>query len=129
MGKKKKRALGPRRKRMNQVSRLQSARNWIPTYRGTSIIRGYRNWFGVDWECAIRELRMLGVKLDEKHVAQLQASHQQRIRHRQIRAEQKKKEESFENIDSDGTFAYIAGYTSWGFPYGITRDEIEESVQ
>ncbi|MFB5761971.1 hypothetical protein [Paenibacillus medicaginis] len=26
---------------------------------------------------------------------------------------------------SDGTFAYIAGYTGWGFPYGITWEEMD----
>ena len=26
---------------------------------------------------------------------------------------------------SDDTFAYIAGYTSWGFPYGVTWEEID----
>ena len=28
--------------------------------------------------------------------------------------------------DSDETFAYIAGYTSAGFPYGITWEELGE---
>ena len=27
---------------------------------------------------------------------------------------------------SDGTFAYIAGYTSGGAPYGVTWEEMEE---
>jgi hypothetical protein len=27
--------------------------------------------------------------------------------------------------DSDETFAFIAGYTDWGFPYGITWEENE----
>jgi len=25
----------------------------------------------------------------------------------------------------DGTFAYIAGYTGWGYPYGVTWEEME----
>lgn len=28
--------------------------------------------------------------------------------------------------DSDENFAFIAGYTSGGFPYGITWEEMEE---
>jgi hypothetical protein len=27
--------------------------------------------------------------------------------------------------DQDEHFAYIAGYTSWGFPYGLTWEELE----
>jgi hypothetical protein len=28
--------------------------------------------------------------------------------------------------DSDETFAFIVGYTSGGFPYGITHEEMDE---
>lgn len=27
--------------------------------------------------------------------------------------------------ESDETYAYIAGYTAWGFPYGVTWEEME----
>lgn len=30
------------------------------------------------------------------------------------------------SIESDDTFAFIAGYTSGGFPYGITWEEMEQ---
>jgi hypothetical protein len=29
-------------------------------------------------------------------------------------------------IDSDDNFAFIAGYTSGGFPYGLTHEEFEK---
>lgn len=28
--------------------------------------------------------------------------------------------------DSNEEFAFIAGYTSWGFPYGIRWDEVQD---
>ncbi len=31
-----------------------------------------------------------------------------------------------EEPESDDTFAYIAGYTDGGFPYGITWEEMQE---
>lgn len=35
--------------------------------------------------------------------------------------------QDYEDPDSNEEFAYIAGYTSWGFPYGIRWDELEEN--
>ena len=48
------------------------------------------------------------------------------------RLEQKRKsqEESFSadiSCDSDETFAFIAGYTSGGAPYGVTWGEMEDA--
>lgn len=44
------------------------------------------------------------------------------------KSRRKKKQEEFEEklFESDDTFAFIAGYTSGGFAYGITWEEIEE---
>jgi len=41
---------------------------------------------------------------------------------------ERKKRERLQELykDSNDTFAYIAGYTSWGFPYGVTWEEIGE---
>ena len=102
----------PRRKRMNQKSRLQSAKRWIPTYQGSNIIKGYKNWFGVDWPCAIQELQILGIKVDDRYVSQVLQSNEQRIASKRKTIEEKKKS-ALEDIlvDSDETFYYIAGYT------------------
>lgn len=64
MPKKRRKALPPRVKRMDCSARLQSARPWLKTYNGNNIAAGYRRHFGVDWVCALRELEMLGVKID-----------------------------------------------------------------
>ena len=44
------------------------------------------------------------------------------------KAKRKKKQEDFEDrlFESDETFAFIAGYTSGGAPYGVTWEEMEE---
>lgn len=44
------------------------------------------------------------------------------------KSKRKKKKEVFEDnlFESDDTFAFIAGYTSGGAPYGVTWEEMEE---
>lgn len=119
MGKKKPNT--PRRLRMNRKTRLQAARAWIPTYPGKSIVRGYKRWFSVDELCAVVELTILGVIKDCNRVSEVKAA----ARQRQQRAERKKLEEQANpDNDQDETFAYIAGYTAAGFPYGVTWEEL-----
>ena len=43
------------------------------------------------------------------------------------KVKRKKHEESEDRLfESDETFAFIAGYTSGGVPYGVTWEEMEE---
>jgi hypothetical protein len=129
MGNKQKRTepLAPRHKRMDRKERLDSAKHWLAKYQGKNIIKGYKNRYGVDWPCAVKELQMLSVGLDPEYVGKLKLSIKNRIIEKQ-RLNEKKKQELANEIswDSDETFAYIAGYTSAGFPYGITWEELGE---
>ncbi len=59
---------------MNRSARLQSARTWLGRYRGKNVIKRYRKHFAVDWECAVKELEILGVPLDEDYVQRVRAS-------------------------------------------------------
>lgn len=116
----------PRHKRMKREGRLQAARHWLPKYEGKNILKGYKNHFGVDWLCAITELQMLDVKLDPSYVAKIKQSVENQIKARQNRKQEQFVHEHCEN--SDETFAYIAGYTPAGFPYGITWEEVNEEA-
>jgi len=113
----------PRRKRMQRSARLQSAKHWIPAYSGENIVKGYKQCFAVDLLCAIKELRMLGVKLDEQYVLQALQGHKNTIADRQKKKAAKKQELDDFLSDSDEHFYFIAGYTSSGCPYGITWKE------
>jgi len=125
---KRKKPLAPRHKRMNRKRRLDSAKHWIAKYKGKNIIKGYKNHFSVDWLCAIKELQILGVGLDREYVEKLILSVKNRIIEKQRLKEGEKQELASEiSWDSDETFAYIAGYTSAGFPYGVTWEELEEA--
>lgn len=131
MGKKKKnKSSTPRVKRMNRESRLQSAAaSWLKTYNGKRHIYGYRKHFGVDVGTAIAELRMLGVPLTDEVVRNAKESVQAAARAKQARKEKRlqrlKEQHRVEVPWSNETFAYIAGYTGWGFPYGVTWEEAE----
>ncbi len=118
----------PRRLRMNRAARLESAKHWLPTYEGRDVVKGYRKWYGVSTACAIIELRQLGVKIDEQRLIQAK-----RTEESTARQHAKKKQEGTEKlaaeeirpVESDENLAYIAGYTNWGFPYGVTMEELE----
>ena len=110
---------------------MQSGKQWIETYEGKNIVRGYAKWYGVDLICAIIELRMLGVKVDEEYEQNVRLSIEgnaeaRRKKRLARKAAHEKARRDARYSDMDGTFAYIAGYTSAGFPYGVTWEELGE---
>jgi len=113
----KRKPLPPRHKRLTRQGRLQAAKTWLRSYPGKNIARGYGKHFGVDPLCAIRELLLLGVAIDPAYErAVLAASH----------ARNKKRQRDEKFLISEETFygfAFIAGYTAGGAPYGITIEE------
>jgi hypothetical protein len=123
--KKKKNSNGPRRKRMKRQARLQSAKDtkWLSKYMGKNPVRGYSRYFGVDLLCAINELRILGFAVDEKYeISVLQSIEAKRKQKKHTKEKNELPDYDFQ----DETFAYIAGYTSGGAPYGVTWEEIEK---
>jgi hypothetical protein len=117
----------PRRKKYNRHARLQNAKKWSEQYTGKNIAKGYSNWFGVDIICAITELEMLGYKFKKSYKDWVHQSLIDKQKQKEIR-ERKNEEQIYE----DGTFFYITGFTSNGFPYGITIEELEnidENIQ
>jgi len=107
---------------MKRAGRLQSARatGWVEAFQGKNIVRGYARWFGVDHLCAVKELRALGVSVPREREDQLRVT----ARNKAIaRREAKERKSQAEYPDSDDTFAFIAGYTSGGAPYGVTWEE------
>jgi len=114
----------PKRKRLTRKARLSSAISWIKKYDGRNIISGYAKWYGVDKISAINELKTLGVSIHLDLEKQIVESHKSRIEQKRIIREKRKNIETFiQSSDSDENFAFIAGYTSGGFPYGITHEE------
>jgi predicted membrane metal-binding protein len=115
------------KKTLKREKRLSSAKSWIKTYSGKNLIKGYSKKYSVDKLCAVKELRMIGVEISEEYekqlVSSIEALRQQRLSFK------KKREDELNAIcgfESDENFAMIIGYTSGGFPYGVTYDEMEE---
>ena len=115
------------KKTLKREKRLSSAKNWIQTYSGNNIIKGYSKKYSVDKLCAVKELIMIGVEISEEYEKQLinsmEALRQQRLSFKKKRENELNASCEFE---SDENFAMIIGYTSSGFPYGVTHEEMEE---
>ena len=117
----------PRRKRLKREQWLESAKSWLPTYEGKNIFRGYRKRYGVDWPTALRELEMLGVRVDPAYREQVLRTVQEQAEAKKRRRLEKATElETMVGIEQDDYFAFIVGYTPGGAPYGITWEEWEQ---
>jgi len=84
-------------------------------------VKGYRKWYGVDTVCAILELRQLGVEIPETRLLEAKRTEETAAQQRRERRRHASDAES----ESDESFAFIAGYTSNGVPYGVPWDEPE----
>jgi hypothetical protein len=122
MSKKKKtnKYLGSRFKRMKQPGRLQSAKSWLPTYKGKNILQGYRKQYGVDLLCAIRELEILGIALNPEYIKAVKQSIEGGLLARKRKKIEKQEElEGVYGVDYDEYFSFIAGHTEGGASYGV----------
>jgi len=113
-----------KRWRMKREQRLQAAREWIPTYAGEDIVRGYRRWFRVNRLCALLELKTCGLPISDERI---EAALKEEERLATQRAEQKELRALELRPDQDENFACIIGYTSGGAPYGLTWDEWDQT--
>lgn len=123
MGRKKNGTTKTRRKEI----RLQKARQWILTYNGTPkhMAKHYRKRFHVDITTAVRDLQDIGVEFTQEYLDAVKRSEEERIRQKRLEKERKvQQEQDFLYEDSDDVYAFIAGYTGGGVPYGITWEEL-----
>lgn len=96
---------------------------WVPTHSGRNLVRRYGERYGVTKVCAILELRMLGVEIPDARLEQARRYEQDRAVRRARRRRPDARPDT--SGDSNETFAFIAGYTEGGAPYGIIWEEIE----
>ena len=111
---------------MKRAQRLQAGKTWIKTYKGKNILHGYRNHFGVDILCALKELPMIGVSLKPDYVDQVVRSRDRLLETRGAKKQERISREPNLPFESDINVYFIAGYTSGGFPYGITWKEAHD---
>ena len=117
----------PRRKRLKRHARLVQAKTWFSSYTGKSPVKGYAKWFGVDWLCALTELKLSGISFAPESEQKIISSYNQRIefKRKQKQLSDLKLKES-ELWESDENFAIIIGRTSNGVPFGVTHEEWED---
>jgi hypothetical protein len=133
MSRKRSRRTGPKKRKLKgRERRLELAPEWVAGYRGkrNNMVKRYRKTFNVDWLCAINELKALGVELNEEYLSQLMITIQNSYPNEKRVTPIERGEFPFYNDpDSNEIFAYIAGYTSGGLPYGVTWEELEQQEE
>ena len=119
----------PRRKRMKRPGRLSSARatGWVEEYKGRNIIAGYSKWFAVDLLCALVELRLLGVKIDQGREEQIKASIKARTAQRARRKKPPEQAQIGEVHAVSDDFLFIADRAGDYLPDWVCADELEEA--
>lgn len=111
-------------KAARHAARIRMARQWLPSYIGTHLVRAYREKFKVDVPTALRDLVELGALTPEDAAVKHQAE-QKRQEHLRREREAKKQQDLYDRFpNSDDRFYFIAGYTSGGAPYGVTWEEM-----
>jgi hypothetical protein len=93
-------------------------------FSGKNVVRSYANWFGVDLLCAVKELSLCGVAVDPDYVTRLETTLASRSS-RRAKQPVKDPQSVGYGVDWDENFAYIAGRTEAGFPYGVTWEKVE----
>ena len=129
MARKRNRHSVPRRKRMKRPGRLSSARatGWVEEYKGRNIIAGYSKWFAVDLLCALVELRLLGVKIDQGREEQIKASIKARTAQRARRKKPPEQAQIGEVHAVSDDFLFIADRAGDYLPDWVCADELEEA--
>jgi hypothetical protein len=129
MARRKKRRPCPRRKRMTRQGRLSSAgaTQWVENYKGKNVIVGYAKWFAVDLVCALVELRLLGVKIDQGRENQIKASIEARAAQRTRRRKLQESVQTCEFHPFSDDFAFIDDCALDCVPYELCLQELEEA--
>jgi hypothetical protein len=114
---------------MKRQGRLSSARatGWVEEYKGRNIIAGYSKWFAVDLLCALVELRLLGVKIDQGQEEQIKTSIQARTAQRVRRKKLREQAQIGEVHAVPGDFFFIADCAGDYLPDWVCADELEEA--
>ena len=102
-------------------TKLNRMRNWYNTQGKNSkhLVSKFKKAFNLDMRGAAIYLYKIGA-IDEKFRDGLLKGEETRLEKKRL----KKQEKEYYYEEYDGYFAYIAGYTSGGAPYGLTWEEL-----
>jgi len=98
--------------------RLRMAKDWLPTYNGTKIVKGYRKKFAVDILTAISDLQELGVQLDPAYITAATAGETRK----REQAQEKKQEKLMEQHGLELMYDEMG---VWDYIYNGYNDDID----
>jgi hypothetical protein len=87
------------------------------------VVSSYARWFGVDLTCAAKELQILGVRFSTEYLDALRRTAAGRPKHRRdvVKEGNAADVEPMSNLE----FAFVAGHTAAGLPFGVTWEEMQ----
>jgi len=106
------------------LSPFQPEKAGIDAGRLMLTIKAYAKWFGVDWLCALHELKLSGVSISDEDEHKITVSHNQRVE-QQRRQKELREAKLREREENECGFDLVIGHTPGGFPYGINFEESE----
>lgn len=110
--------------------RLQGAKAWLAGYEGKNLVRGYAKKYRTGLLGAIEDLKLLGVEIKPAYEQAVRKAIAQTM-------EQNQRKKGVETAGAEGggisqyqdsDFAFIAGYTSGGVPYGVRWEEMDGAL-
>jgi hypothetical protein len=106
--------------------RMEQAKSWLETYDGEHIIKAYSKLFGLNLKNAFKELELVGAQISSQEREYTKGLIKKRKQQSERKREKRRNAKELELYeDYDDTFAFIAGYTEGGAPFGITYEEME----
>ena len=109
------------------ATRVYSAADEGVQFQATALfnLSGRGVQLGPPYSTAAKDLQELGVNYTQEQLDQIKQAEEQRLRQRKMEREAKEREQLAERYeDCDGRFAFIAGYTDGGAPYGVMWEEV-----
>ncbi|WP_078549664.1 hypothetical protein [Litchfieldia alkalitelluris] len=109
--------------------RIENAKSWIETYNEEYIVQAYAKRFGLNLKNAMKELQIIGFQISTQERVHIKRIIKERKLQKENKKAKRKAIELNEFEEYDETFAFIAGYTEGGAPFGVTYEEIEETYE
>lgn len=109
--------------------RMEQAKSWLESYDGDHVIKAYSKLFGLNLKNALKELELVGAKISNQEREYTKELIKKRKKENDRKREKRRNAKElvlYEFEDYDDTFAFIAGYTEGGAPFGITYEEMED---
>ncbi|RDI42190.1 hypothetical protein DFR59_10529 [Falsibacillus pallidus] len=131
MGSKKKKSKNKRKQYwgLSKEERMEIARPWIKELDGENTVIAYSKKFGLNLKNSMKDLRSIGYKISSQEKVEVDKILDDK-RQRKLSKKRKKEEQEERRLaelyDFDETFAFIAGYTEGGAPFGVTYEEMDE---